>query len=59
MSYDMIRTIQVARARQKRVLKLRAGGATFEAIAQARGVSRQRVYQIHHEAKIAEKRGKR
>lgn len=49
--YDQISMIQTARLREKRYLKLRAKEMSVQAIADADGISKQRVSQILRRAK--------
>jgi transcriptional regulator len=52
----MIAVIKASDARRKRVLAMRQRKMTFEAIAAELGVTRQRAYAIHREAKAAAQR---
>jgi len=49
----MIAVIKASDARRKRVLAMRQRKMTYEAIAAELGVTRQRAYAIHQEAKAA------
>lgn len=56
VAYDMVAIIKASDVRRRRVLDMRRRKMTYEAIAAALGVSRQRAHAIHHEAVAAAKR---